>query len=191
MHTGTFAQEIITLVHHVKGRCAVIEGLYNQQPLIPCLCVDLCLQSAILEGGGSPWTNVSQLRRRPRPLKTTSQKSWLWTSDSARTSASLSESDAFLVVNRQTVLVCCFQRWFSVFLFPQRLQRQREFSAWWRGARLLQPPAGKWPGPHPVRKSDVFHRTRCWVCSRCEALGTWDTTWRGGGRRGRRVLKSP
>lgn len=54
MHTGTFAQEIITLVHHVKGRCAVIEGLYNQQPLIPCLCVDVCLQSAILEGGGSP-----------------------------------------------------------------------------------------------------------------------------------------
>lgn len=34
MHTGTFAQEIITLVHHVKGRCTVKGRLYNQKHLL-------------------------------------------------------------------------------------------------------------------------------------------------------------
>lgn len=54
-HTGAFAQEIITLVHQVKGWCTVIEGpLQPATPVVTCLSVGVCVQSSILEGEGSP-----------------------------------------------------------------------------------------------------------------------------------------
>lgn len=42
-HTGAFAQEIITLVHQVKGWCTVMEGLHNQQPLWLPVCLLACV----------------------------------------------------------------------------------------------------------------------------------------------------
>lgn len=51
-HTGAFAQEIITLVHQVKGGCTVIEGLSNPQPpVLTCMsvgfCVCVCVRRAV------------------------------------------------------------------------------------------------------------------------------------------------
>lgn len=50
-HTGAFAQEIITLVHQVKGWCTVIEGLYNQQPLWLPVCLLACVCAERYFGG--------------------------------------------------------------------------------------------------------------------------------------------
>lgn len=51
-HSGTFAQEIITLVHHVKGQLQVKGGFVT---LNACFNgADVCLQSSISGEGGSP-----------------------------------------------------------------------------------------------------------------------------------------
>lgn len=52
-HSGTFAQEIITLVHHVKGQLQVKGGGFVT--LNACFKgADVCLQSSTSEEGGSP-----------------------------------------------------------------------------------------------------------------------------------------
>lgn len=51
-HSGTFAQEIITLVHHVKG-----QHRHGGGPVAlnaRCNGADVCFQSSISEGAGSP-----------------------------------------------------------------------------------------------------------------------------------------
>lgn len=73
-HTGTFAQEIITLVHHVKGRLQVKGGAFVAQSPC-CKGAGVCLQSATSEEGGSPWTSVSQRHGRLGSLKSKKQKS--------------------------------------------------------------------------------------------------------------------
>lgn len=48
-HTGAFAQEIITLVHQVKGGCTVIDR--PATPVVTCMSVGVCVCAERYFGG--------------------------------------------------------------------------------------------------------------------------------------------